>query len=223
MDEIIGRMRPSTLSRFRLPIVRSLLLTGIISLPAATWAQGIPDAPAGTGGIATGRRQASQPKPAVVPPPAVPGARSSLGAAPITRLPSDMQPSEALFDAINRGDIAGVRDAFSRGAELNAQNVLGLTPTELAVDLGRNDIALLLLSMRGEEARGSRRSGSVAPEKALSNAKPAPVATKAVAAARRGPAIGMQPVTKPRLFANDGGTPNPSAGFLGFDTGHNQR
>jgi hypothetical protein len=87
--------------------------------------------------------QAAAPK--VPPPPALPGAESNGTAAPPSRLPSDMEPTEALFDAINRGDASGARDAISRGADLHGQNVLGLTPLELAVDLGRNDIAFVLL------------------------------------------------------------------------------
>ena len=31
----------------------------------------------------------------------------------------DLQPTDALFDAINRGDIAAARDALNRGADLN--------------------------------------------------------------------------------------------------------
>ena len=60
-----------------------------------------------------------------------------------------MEPTEALFDAINRGDIGTARDAISRGADLHGHNVLGMTPLELSVDLGRNDISFMLLSMRG--------------------------------------------------------------------------
>jgi ankyrin repeat protein len=158
--------------------------------------------------------------PKVAPPPALPGAQSNnSGAAPATKAPTDMEPNDALFDAINRGDLAAARDAISRGADLSAQNVLGMTPLELSVDLGRNDISFVLLSMRGGD-------GSVAP--------PSP-ATKAAAGksgqvkqAKETPARSAK-VTKvaqpaqtqtPRLFAGDGGTPNPNAGFLGFDSGH---
>ncbi len=93
-----------------------------------------------------------------------------------------------------------------------------MTPMELSVDLGRNDISFLLLSMRGADD-----GGGSAPAKALPNAtqlalekaatrprprrarpvKPIPVANK--------------PIATPKLFANDGGTPQPNAGFLGFD------
>ena len=146
-------------------------------------------------------------------PPALPGARSSAGgAAPAARSASDMSPNEALFDAINRGDMAAVRDAVNRGADLNTHNVLGLTPAELAVDLGRNDITFLLLSMRGE-TKGS----PTATQAAVPSAKPA--AVKAAAPAPIAPAK----VETPRLYANDGGTPIPNAGFLGFGSGRTTR
>ena len=136
-----------------------------------------------------------------------------------------MQPTDALFDAINRGDIAAARDALNRGADLNGVNILGMTPMELSVDLGRNDISFLLLSMRGEDSgRGSRAVGrDTAPPtlagKSAQGAKPDSVAKagsgKVVRAANT--IIPVKPVAKPKLFANDGGTPLPNAGFLGFD------
>ncbi|MDR3537330.1 MAG: ankyrin repeat domain-containing protein [Acetobacteraceae bacterium] len=158
----------------------------------------------------------------VVQPPALPGAQSQGGAAPATKLATDMAPSEALFDAINRGDITAARDALSRGADLNAQNVLGMTPMELSVDLGRNDIAFLLLSMRGETPRSrtaTAQSGGAAGAKTAAakttGRKPVPIKVVAGPANRADQA--------PRLFANDGGAPVPSAGFLGFDAGRGMR
>src|SRR5689334_9133783 len=94
--------------------------------------------------------EAEKPKPP--PPEALPGARTDKErVAPPDRSTSDMSPNEALFDGINRGDIAAVRDAIDRGADLKGPNVLGLTPIELSIDLGRNDISFLLLSLRGSE------------------------------------------------------------------------
>ena len=78
---------------------------------------------------------------------------------PSNRAPTDMEPTEALFDAINRGDIATARDAISRGADLHGHNILGMTPLELSVDLGRNDISFMLLSMRAADD-GRRRAGA---------------------------------------------------------------
>src|SRR5437868_4091148 len=68
--------------------------------------------------------------PRQAPPPALPGAQSQSGAAPATKLPTDMSPNDALFDAINRGDIAAARDSLNRGADLSARNMLGMSPME---------------------------------------------------------------------------------------------
>lgn len=174
------------------------------------------------------------PKAQEQPPPAVPGSRAEPTAvAPASRPALDMPPTEALFDAINRGDLAAAKDALGRGADINGRNVLGLSPLDLAIDLGRNEITFVLLSLRGTE--------TPAPTKA------APTATTAAAtppqAARRRPSrreVAQQadqsvmvrsagyssPARRtattsqsPKLFAGDGGVPNPRAGFLGFDSG----
>ena len=154
-------------------------------------------------------------------PPALPGATSTGGAAPATQVPSEMSPNAALFDAINRGDIAAARDALSRGAELDSHNVLGMTPMELSIDLGRNDISFLLLSYRGERGSGGLPAKATAKAAAPAAAKPVrPVRTAERASIRKPQAdrpVASAPAAQaPRLFANDGGTPVPSAGFLGF-------
>jgi hypothetical protein len=64
--------------------------------------------------------------PKVAPPAALPGAQSNPDeVAP--RASIDLPPNQALFDAINRGDITVARDAIGRGADLDAHNVLGMT------------------------------------------------------------------------------------------------
>ncbi len=171
----------------------------------------------GGGGPFGGQGGGGKPPPRAELPPGLPGAAPSKNVAPPTHGPTDMEPTEALFDAINRGDIGAARDAISRGADLHGQNVLGMTPMELSVDLGRNDISFLLLSMRG--ATDSRAQP----------AQPAVAAPKATATkqARQAPAHQPARVATPvhappqtaRLFAGDGGTPNPNAGFLGFGSG----
>jgi len=151
-------------------------------------------------------------------PPALPGAAAQTqAAAPAAINPADMSPNDALFDAINRGDIAAARDALNRGAELSARNVLGMTPMELSVDLGRNDISFLLMSYlntdtpqgppKAQAKAGAQASGKAAAAKPRGHSDV--VRVKDVVAA---PA----PQRTPRLFADDGGTPVPSAGFLGF-------
>ena len=51
-----------------------------------------------------------------------------------------MSPNAALFDAIDRGDLAAARDAVGRGADLGATNAVGQSPIDESVSLGRNDI-----------------------------------------------------------------------------------
>ncbi len=64
------------------------------------------------------------------------------------------------------GRYRGARDAISRGADLNGHNILGMIPMELSVDLGRNDISFLLLSMRsGDGGRNQQQTATAAAAK----------------------------------------------------------
>jgi hypothetical protein len=169
------------------------------------------------------------------PPPAVPGSRAEpTAAAPASRPALDMPPTEALFDAVNRGDLAATKDALGRGADLNGRNVLGLSPLDLAIDLGRNEITFVLLSLRGTEAPASASppvtTAAAKPETARQGAARLPSRREMAkqrteqrvmvrsagysSPARRAPTAPQAP----RLFAGDGGAPNPRAGFLGFDS-----
>jgi len=153
------------------------------------------------------------------PPDVLPGAKARSPVAPATKSAADMSPNDAMFDAINRGDIATVKDALSRGADLQAHNILGMTPLELSVDLGRNDISFLLLSMRGDPSNGP--APPVAPARSVAQA-PARGAPATRQASRHVVAATVPMPRKaagtPKLFANDGGAPRPDAGFLGFDS-----
>jgi hypothetical protein len=183
-------------------------------------------------------------KPALAP--GIPGARSTPDrAAPADKLATDMQPTDALFDAVNRGDIAAVREALGRGAEVSARNILGLTPVDLSVDLGHTKITFLLLSMRRgapapDARRGTTRTATAAPAGApaggvhVNRAPLTAVRSDAEMAASPPPAprmaaprmadvrpvtprpVAPRPAPQPRVMADDGGTPRPSAGFLGF-------
>jgi hypothetical protein len=207
-------------------VVRSVMLLSALVVSAAGFSSG--GRAQGVGPMdpsqALNRRAQQTPdlsKAPVAPPPALPGASSRADTvAPATRLPTDMSPNDALFDAINRGDIAAARDALSRGADLAGHNLLGMTPMELSVDLGRNDISFLLLSYRGADTPAGAPAAT-AQDQAATPAKP----TKAASAksARNEAVVPVKAVVPaapqtPRLFANDGGTPVPNAGFLGFDT-----
>ena len=202
----------------RLILPASAVIAIMAGMPSAGHAQSF--MPGHGGAIGPAPSVGPPPKaaaPKEAPPPALPGAASnSAGAAPATTAPTDMEPTDALFDAINRGDIAVARDAINRGADINGRNVLGMTPMELSVDLGRNDISFLLLSMRGGD-EGAPPRATIAttqpkPGKQAKVSRPPPSATKVTTS--------PQPVQSqtPRLFSGDGGTPVPTAGFLGFDS-----
>jgi hypothetical protein len=161
-------------------------------------------------------------KPQVAPPPVLPGVKTSPEAAAPTASPADMSPTEALFDAINRGDLTAARDAVNRGADLHGENVIGLSPLELSVDLGRNDISFMLLSMRAEDAdsratarRGSDQRGVVEAD-AGSRGGRAPRAVARSRATAVSDEVPDEPVGAPRVYSGNGGSPIPAAGFLGF-------
>lgn len=155
-------------------------------------------------------------------PPALPGARSTQETvAPPQRLPTDMQPTDALFDAINRGDIAAAREAIGRGANLRAHNILGLTPIDLSVDLSRTDITFLLLSMRGAAQSPSASDANAGARTATGGraAPPPPPARAARPMTAPRPSVAMRQVPRPSVLASESpGTPRPSVGFLGFGT-----
>ncbi|MDJ0388485.1 hypothetical protein QMO56_10195 [Roseomonas sp. E05] len=118
-------------------LLAGLLAVALPALPAAAQMLNgpmMPDTPAA---------------PAAKEPPALPGLAGRARTAPIPAEPGkNLGPNEALFDAINRGDMAAARDAMARGADLQAHNVLGLTPLESAIDQGRREITFFLLSSR---------------------------------------------------------------------------
>ncbi len=182
--------------------------------------------------------------PPAPPPPGLPGAVSNNNPAPPSRPSQAASPNDALFDAINRGDMAEAQDAISRGADLDARNVLGMTPLELAVDLNRNNIAFLLLSIEHEHAAAAAGTNS-----ALSlSVPPVPAAVPASGSASGGHQItsaddGLdQGSVADLLLANQppapsspqresiakaaitpdppvmagSGAPDPAVGFLGF-------
>jgi hypothetical protein len=141
------------------------------------------------------------------PPPALPGIAARRAPEPIPADPNaNLSPTAALFDAINRGDLPAARDAVNRGASLEERNVLGLTPIDAAVEQAPPEASL-------SPAQRAARDRAAAAEAARS-ARAAAVSLGA-GSGPRGPA----PATRPRLFANDGGTPRPEMGFLGFDAG----
>lgn len=156
------------------------------------------------------------------PAPALPGVAARRGVAPIPAEtpPSSMNPNDALFDGITRGDIQTVRDAVARGADVNARNALGLTAVDSAVDRGRPEIMFYLLSMRGTG------SAPPPPERSAPDPRAQRAAAAAAASATRARPTREAPVQAasgiarlPLLWQANGGAPQPSIGFLGFDAG----
>lgn len=148
------------------------------------------------------------------PPPALPGLlqRRNVQPVPAQGSTAAMNPNDALFDGIARGDLETVRDAVNRGADLRARNALGLTPLDAAVDQGRPEITFYLLSVRGGAGMASQ-----GPPPDLDARRPArPVRERPEPPARPERAPRPEPV-RMLPVSTDGGQPIPAIGFLGFD------
>lgn len=65
-------------------------------------------------------------------------------------------PTEALFQAVELNDIAAVEVAIDNGADLGIKNPAGMTPADIAVDLGHFRIAHLLLAKRTSSPPATR-------------------------------------------------------------------
>ena len=165
-------------------------------------------------------QRALQPKPltaakAEQQPAALPGATGGPARVERGTAKTDLAPNEALFDAVNRGDLPGVREAVNRGATLSTRNILGLTAIELSVDLGRTPITFFLLSVRtGSEGTASAALPVAEPTRRVAAATPAaprPAPVQPIAAAQPAPR---------QILSQDPGTPAPQVGFLGFSPSH---
>lgn len=143
------------------------------------------------------------------PPSPTPGSKANEApAATATANDSALDPNAALFDAISRGDLAAARDAVARGADLNATNALGQKPVDASVDLGRNDITIMLLAQRPLVVDTSTGA------EVLATAAVTPVAVTHAGSSRRA-AAPQRELAEAKPVANPG-TPQPQVGFLGF-------
>lgn len=218
------------MSDLRIALASPLALgMGLLLIAAPAWAQGGPGS-GNFGGLQgapnIGGKEAPPAfgKPALPPPAALPGARSQPNAVALPSTPPTMlDPTQELFDAINRGDASAAQDAVSRGADVNGLNELGLTPVQLSVDLGRNDITFLLLSNGAGQSPGGPAAAQLAAGRQSGKGTKAAnlLETPRHSAQARVAHVRVQtvPVAQrelPQLYANDGGAPVPSAGFLGF-------
>jgi hypothetical protein len=137
------------------------------------------------------------------PPSAIPGSEG-MDEDDGDRIGKDVEPTTALFEAINRGSVAAAKDAVNRGADLGGHNILGQTPLEMSIDLNRNPITFLLLSLRTSDDR----VGAGYANQGMENARP--VVTGGINAAR------MNTGPAGHGYDSTGGIAQPSAGFLGF-------
>ena len=206
-----------------IPSLRTTLV--MLSLAAGTCLLPLHDARAqlsvggaggGGGGGGDQNPEAAEAKAAAAanaPPPALPGAVPADPDAPSTHSATDLNPNAALFDAIDRGDLTAAKDALSRGADLQATNVLGQKPIEMSIDLNRNDITFLLLSMRADDT-SSVQTASATAAPGTGGTGTDTLGHLSVHA-HHGPADAAEPVSFAAVDVH-GGTPKPEVGFLGF-------
>ncbi len=150
------------------------------------------------------------------PPPALPGAAGADQISPNNIAIDNQDPTKVLFSAINHGDYAEARAAVSRGANLRAKNTLDETPIQLSVELGRNDITFMLLSVLHEN-QGVSAGNPIALANRSAGADHSPSVTKSrLAAATHATPHFTITAASPR---NPTGVAAPSKGFLGFGNG----
>ncbi len=145
-------------------------------------------------------------------PPAVPGAGDQgLQTSQSVAKQQSGDPTAELFTAINGNDYNSAQDAISRGADLNAQNALGETPIDLSVALNRNSITFMLLAARNDS--GDSPTGNPATPVAAMPQLPRHGSKAATSSA-----VPVKLIENPNATpGNNSGTPNASAGFLGFN------
>jgi len=105
----------------------------------------------------------------------------SLGVAGSPATGAEMTPeTEALFKAVRTGNMDAVKRHVLAGADVNGENISGLTPAEVAIDAGNFQIAHYLLFWR-KNRQGERRPQIVfEPPQALEQGvppQPAPAPT----------------------------------------------
>ena len=124
----------------------------------------------------------------------------------------DKNPTQALFDAINTGNLRLAQDAVGRGADLYAENILGQTPLEMSVDPNRDRITFLLLSMRGYNTSPQQLS-SVSTEASGVTVKNGKAKMSVKGKNKHGT---LTAVNGSGSHLQNSGIPKPEVGFLGF-------
>ncbi len=164
------------------------------------------------------------------PPPALPGAAGADQISASSVAIDNENPTKVLFSAINHGNYAEARAAVSRGADLRAKNALDETPIQLSVELGRNDITFMLLSVLHENG-GVSTAASPALTPAAHRITAHQLANQARAKRAASRLHNVAPISVRRTNngpgfttiapapSNPTGEAAPSKGFLGFGSG----
>ncbi|NHN88655.1 ankyrin repeat domain-containing protein [Acetobacter conturbans] len=154
---------------------------------------------------AEARREAKR----AAPPAALPGAQSSEDEAGHSN--GDMEPTAALFEAINRGSLGAAKEAVNRGADLSGHNVISQTPLDMAIDLNRKDIMFFLLSMRTIDDSNGVATSTVANSGVSVENGSGRLSIGGKAARNKRVSSVLD-----RRYDASGGQPQPTVGFLGF-------
>jgi ankyrin repeat protein len=222
-SRIITRVAPGLL----MGLVAAAALPGHHAMAQAALPQPTSMGPVVQGGNGN---QAAQPSVA-----GLPGSRRS---GPVNQGTIDstlLSPNDELFDSINRGDITAARDALSRGADLGATDAVGQTPIDLSVSLARNNITFLLVTLlhagggditdaQGPMAQppantiglSSKDQKAVSTPVGFFSAPQAPKAKRYQTVSTHPGYNGTNVAESAPAYASDSGSPNASAGFVGF-------
>lgn len=135
--------------------------------------------------------------------------------------------TQQLFEAVQTSDLPAVQASIAAGADINARNRWGMTPTDIAIDRGNYRIAHFLVSVRNQQrttpahATDSPEAES-APEAAAATAlrepahraaaKPGSSAPTAVPAANGGQAAANWPSGRLNPFDPDAPAPGAQLG-----------
>ncbi|AQT05926.1 ankyrin repeat domain-containing protein [Acetobacter persici] len=190
----------------------ALMVGGSLFLACATpvWAQSAREAEAQAAAEeAAQKAEAAKAAKRAAPPASIPGAEAPDDDEN-DHSNTDMEPTAALFDAINRGNLLSAKEAVNRGADLNHHNILGQTPLDMAIDLNRNPIIFLLLSMRGSDDRP--RTDITTKTRGMDTEDGAGHLTIGGTAGRHN----ATSASGRSRYDATGGSPRPDIGFLGF-------
>ncbi len=69
--------------------------------------------------------------------------------------------AESLHDAVASGDLAEVKRLINKGADVNAEDSMGLTPLHMAAGMGRKGAVELLIS-KGADVNAIMKKGNTA-------------------------------------------------------------